>query len=1149
MNAGEVFGQYRVVRKLGHGGMGEVYLALDTVLERRVALKLLAGGRHDDRVGRKRLIWEAKCAAAIDHPYICKVYEVGEAGEHAFIAMEYVDGATLADRLRKGPLSWSEFRMVATETAEALAEAHDGGVTHRDLKPSNIMLTAGGHVKLLDFGLAQRVARVGDETETALTSPGTLAGTLVYMSPEQVRGAALDCRTDIFSLGLVFVEAATGVHPFRRGTSVATAMAILGEEPAALGSADGFPAGLAPIFARMLAKSIENRYASAREMLADLRALEDATAIRDAPTVVLAGGGGFAAALAPAPSIVGRDPQRAAMRRAYAGVRSGRGLLLAASGEPGIGKTALVEEFLADLRRDPERPIITRGRCVEQLAGAEAYLPILEALENLLRGEAAEEVGSAMKAAAPTWRTQVASADSSENSTSRELPAGSQERMKRELAALLTTISRSRPVVLLIEDLHWADISTVDILSFLGPRFAEMRVLVLVTYRPAEMAAARHPFLAIKSDLQARGLFADLSLDFLDLAAVEQYLAVTYPGHSFPPSFAAMIHARTEGSPLFVVDLVRYLRDSGGIREENGTWSLAGPLPDSPKELPASVKAMIARKIEMLDAEDRRLLVAASVQGHEFDSASLAETSGMDPAEVEERLETLERVHVFVRRGEEQEFPDRTLTLMYRFVHVLYQNMLYASLQPTRRADLSGRVARSMVSHYGEEIGGVAGRVALLFETARDFAASAQHFLAAARHAIGLFAFREAISLADRGLHALKALAGKPEVKALELGLQMTKAVALRSTTGWATPELEATFTRAQAISHELGDPPETLPVLWAVSLFHLIRGNLAECRDRADELISRAGDTGNPAFLMGGYHMAGVAREFLGDMAESSRLLERARELHVPEEHAAYTALYGVDPGILARAMSSRPLWALGYPDRALERAREAAALARPQRQPLSYSFALLVLEGVLAYRGEGEEAIAVGDENIALCREHGMPQEAEWSRAFKGWALITLGRLEEGIELMTDSLAVQARIKTRLARSMYLALLAEGLRRAGRIEKGLDAVAEGLRYAEWIGEGGYVAELHRMRGELLRKAGDAGRAEESFQEALEYAVRQRAKSFELRAATGLAVLLADRGDPAAARAALEPVCDWFTEGFSTADWAAAQKVLREIG
>ena len=198
-----------------------------------------------------------------------------------------------------------------------------------------------------------------------------------------------------------------------------------------------------------------------------------------------------------------------------------------------------------------------------------------------------------------------------------------------------------------------------------------MRVLALGTYRPSDMALARHPFLAIRSDLQSRGLFEEIGLRFLELKDVERYLALEFPGHAFPSDFASVIHAKTEGSPLFMADLVRYLRDTGGIVEKSGGWALARSLPEVPRDLPESIRGMIQRKIERVEERDRKLLAAASVQGHEFDSAVVAEAVEMDAADIEDRLEILERVHVFVRRGEEREFPDRSLTLNYQFVHVL----------------------------------------------------------------------------------------------------------------------------------------------------------------------------------------------------------------------------------------------------------------------------------------------------------------------------------------------------------------------------------------------------------------------------------------------------------------------------------------------
>jgi predicted ATPase len=558
---------------------------------------------------------------------------------------------------------------------------------------------------------------------------------------------------------------------------------------------------------------------------------------------------------------------------------------------------------------------------------------------------------------------------------------------------------------------------------------------------------------------------------------------------------------------------------------------------------------MIQRKIEQVDETDRRLLVAASVQGHEFDSAVLAEASQMDAADVEERLERLERVYVFVRRAGESEFPDGSLTLNYRFVHVLYQNALYDSLQPTRRAALCGRVARALVARHGDEVAAVAARVAVLFESARDFSASAQYFHMAAARSAGLFAFREALSLADRGLNALKALPDGPARKQQELVLQMMKGIGLRSTSGWSTPQIEQVFSRARQLVQNLDDPPELIPVLWATTLFLLIRGNLRECRTRADELMTQANRSGDQAYVMAAHHLSGVVREFIGDMVESSRLLERCRELHLPSEHLAYAAMYGQDPGTIGRAMSSRPLWALGYPDRAIERARETLEIARSQGHPTMIAFALVVIQGIHLYRGEAAAALAVGDEIVSLCREYELPQEAEWNWAFQGYAQHLLGRTAEGIDTLKSSLAKQKEISAGLVRSAFLALLADALRAAGRASEGLQAIEEGFAHAEQTFEGGYVAELHRVRGELLLLTGDTPLAEASLREALNYAAKQQTKSFELRAATALARMLHSTGRQEEARAVLRPIYDWFTEGYNTADLIGARTLLSEIG
>ncbi len=269
---GRQIGSYRVGSLIGAGGMGEVYLAQDQTLDRKVALKFLPEKMRQDEIARKRFLREAKSAAALDHPYICKIYEIGEAEKAPYIAMEYVRGTTLDEGFSKGTPPLEKALKTALQIAEALEAAHRKGIVHRDLKPANIMLTSEGHVKVMDFGLAKRVALEDPEQEiTALTEEGSTVGTVPYMSPQQLAGQPVDTRTDIFSFGILLSEMLTGVHPFKKARPMATANAILNEDPAPLSQhRNDVPPILQHTVTKMLAKDAGRRYQLVHEVHTDL---------------------------------------------------------------------------------------------------------------------------------------------------------------------------------------------------------------------------------------------------------------------------------------------------------------------------------------------------------------------------------------------------------------------------------------------------------------------------------------------------------------------------------------------------------------------------------------------------------------------------------------------------------------------------------------------------------------------------------------------------------------------------------------------------------------------------------------------------------------------------------------------------------------
>ncbi len=1101
---------YELLSRLGHGGMGVVYKARDERLGRVVALKFLPAEYARDPERLALFQREARTASALNHPHICTVHDLCEYDGRPFIVMEYVEGRTLRDLLAGHPLTDEVARLIG-QAARALAVAHAAGVVHRDIKPENLMVRADGYLKVLDFGLARRLPEAG--------SPGWLAeneahagviGTVPYMSPEQARSKPVGPSSDVFSLGVVLYEMVTGRHPFPADSPPDMLHAIAEDAPVTPSELNReLPAALDELVSRMLEKDPAAR-PSAAEVDAALSALADM------PTVPAA-----APAVGTRRWSVGRGDEHAALRVAFDAAAAGAGEMVCVVGEPGIGKTTLVEEFLSDLAADGRPCHVARGRCSERLAEAEAYLPILEALDSLLRGPTGGATARYLRTLAPTWAAELAP---SPGRAEGDVSAPSQTRIKRELIAFLKELSRRTPVALFVDDIHWADLPTADLLAYLGRHCPGLRLLLVVTYRRDELLLADHPFLPVKRDLQGRGVCRELHLGLLAQPEVERYLGLAFPGHDFPPDLATAIHAKTGGNPLFVADLVRYLRDRGIVAPADERWTLAKAIPDAVSEMPESIRSLIHRKLDQLDAVDRRLLATGSVQGAQFDSAAVARALGDDPAEVEERLQVIEHVHGLVRLVKEYEFPDRTVSRRYAFVHALYQDALYAELPPTRRAVVSRALADTLLGLQNGQAGLAAAELALLYETGRDFGRAAELFHAAAENAARVFAHREAVALARRGLGLLAGLPDTPDRAGREFRLQMSLGLQLQVTDGFAARAAEQAYVRARELWDAQPSVGPLFPILWGLWLFYKVGTDLGRAHLLAGELLVLAEQVADPALILQARQAGSVVALCAGDPAETRRHMRAAAALYDPARHRTLTFRFGQDPGVACLAFGAVALWLLGEPEEAAARSRDAVRLARDSSQPSTLALALHFAAVLHQFRGEPNAVREFASAALAVAVEHRFAFWQAGATVLLGWAEAASGTggtalLEQGIESWRATGS-----GTYLA--YFLALLADARARCGNVDAALAALDEADRVAVVTSERLYEPEVHRLRGELLAaRAPEA--AETSLLAAVSTAVAQQARSLELRAAVSLGRFLRDRGRSDESRAVLAAATD----------------------
>jgi len=465
----------------------------------------------------------------------------------------------------------------------------------------------------------------------------------------------------------------------------------------------------------------------------------------------------------PPATVVGREAAFSELKRHFHDALDGKRQVVFITGESGIGKTTTLNHFLEYLQSKTTARI-ARGQCLQQYGESEAFMPVLEALSRLCRDSGGNQVLTVLRRMAPTWLAQVpALAADERESLRREILGATPERMLREITEALETLAQEQLLVVALEDLHWSDYSTLDLISFLARRPEEAHIMVLGTYRPVDVVLSQHPLRLVRQELEIHRHCVGLPLEFLTEGAVSEYLTRRLYNTAPSIQLARWIHQRTDGNPLFMVNLVDYLIEQKLLAQEEGEWNLSQSLETTPFHVPENLRQMIENQIQRLSVDEQRILETASVVGSNFSAAAVAAGSKMDPVEVEECCDALARRGYLLSTDDLQEMPDGTWLARFRFIHSLYQHVLYQQVPEARRIRLHQCVGEFLESAYKNHTAEVAPELAIHFEQARDFARAVRYFHRAAENAAERYANREAIDYLTRALAWVHKLTGQDQ--------------------------------------------------------------------------------------------------------------------------------------------------------------------------------------------------------------------------------------------------------------------------------------------------------------------------------------------------------------------------------------------------
>jgi class 3 adenylate cyclase/tetratricopeptide (TPR) repeat protein len=842
--------------------------------------------------------------------------------------------------------------------------------------------------------------------------------------------------------------------------------------------------------------------------------------------------GRFAALRSGRSPLIGRDEEVELLMRRWKQAKSGEGRVVLISGEPGIGKSRLTVALSECIGNEPHTRL--RHFCSPhyQDSALHPFIVQLERAAEFARDDTSDgKLGKLRALLAPGTRDEdfaLLSELLSLPSSAADLNLGPRRKRETLLNAFLSQLeaeSRRQPVLMVLEDAHWIDPTSRELLDLTVDRVRQLSVLLAITFRPE-----------FQQPWGGRSHVTSLALSRLgerDGAALAKDLA----GDVLNADVIAEIARRTDGVPLFVEELTKAVLESAG--QANRGASVTAPTSLAAVSVPVTLQASLVARLDRLGPTPKAVAQIGAVLGREFGYELIEPVAQHDEGELRAALDQLSDAGLLFCRGT----PPHSF---YLFKHAMVQDAAYGMLLRSRRQELHGRVAAVLEKKFVDLVERQPELLAHHLTGAADTARAVDQWLKAGQYAAARLAHVEAIGHFERGLAALAALPQAQTRDRTEVELQLARGLSLFTAEGFSSAEAARAYARARELAEQLGNPRQQFIAVYGLWQSANGTGMIRECRRLSDRLLQLTARETDVGLRLQGHHSAWATCLFSGEPASAREHCDAGCQLYDPEQHRSHSLLYGGhDPGTCARFLGAMIYWLLGYPQQALTLSTEAVAMAERLAHPLSLEIALLYGAMLHLDRGEPELALRRLDaaETLVADERLGFIVEPHFLR---GAALTAQGEFANAVASLREGLA--GRLGMLRDRAYGLARLSEALVRRGEHEAALTAAREGLEVREKTGSRQWEPECQRLEGIALLSLNRLEDAEHALQEALRVARTQQAKAYELRAAMSLARLWGEQGRRTEARDLLAPVYGWFTEGFDTADLKVAKKLLGEL-